>query len=68
MSFKQQIMISQWNIKQGKLIYNAIDQFVNQMTLFKEMIVLAATKVEDRIIINQIKRVSDHEFATLLSH
>ena len=61
-------MISQWNIKQGKLIYNAIDQFVNQMTLFKEMIVLAATKVEDRIIINQIKRVSDHEFATLLSH
>ena len=29
------------------------------------MFVLAATKVEDRITINQIKRVSDHDFATL---
>ena len=27
------------------------------------MFVLAATKLEDRIIINQVKRVSDHEFA-----
>ena len=26
------------------------------------MFVLAATKLEDRIIINQVKRVSDHEF------
>ena len=29
------------------------------------MFVLAATKVEDRSIIKQVKRVSDHEFATL---
>ena len=35
------------------------------MTLFKEMFVLAAKKVEGRITINQIKRVSDHDFATL---
>ena len=32
------------------------------------MFVLAATKVEDRIIINQVEGVSDREFATLLSH